>query len=252
MTTRAGAARVAGQLAPGPRGYPLLGVFPRARRNPIGFLLESARRYGDVVAMRFGTRQVYLLSHPADIKHVLQDNHRGYGKSAPAARIGPLFGESLTTVDGGDWLRQRRMMRPVFQPRSLGSLLPIIAEATSAMLDRWRRIAERSGVLDVMSEMSDLTRAIIVRGLFGRIDAARTRVVGQALERALEHADRQLWSPLGWLETPTPAHARFRQALRTVDDFVDDMIAETRGGRTPSDGSRRPSWPRGMRRPESR
>jgi hypothetical protein len=30
---------------PGPRGYPVVGVFPAARRDPLGFFLESARRY---------------------------------------------------------------------------------------------------------------------------------------------------------------------------------------------------------------
>ena len=100
--------------------------------------------------MRFGTRRLYLLSHPDDIKHVLQDNPHGYGKSAPAARIRPLFGDSLTTVDGEHWRRQRRLMRPAFQPREVAFLVPVIAEATNEMLDRWQRIAAHGEAMDAL------------------------------------------------------------------------------------------------------
>jgi cytochrome P450 len=60
---------------PGPRGHPLLGVFLTVRRDPLGVSLESARRYGDVVSMRLGVRRFHLLSHPAHVKQVLQDNN---------------------------------------------------------------------------------------------------------------------------------------------------------------------------------
>ena len=85
---------------PGPRGYPLLGVFPRARRDPLAFFLDAARTYGDVVALPLGVRRLYLLSHPDHVKYVLQERDSLFHKSAAAERIKPLFGESLTTVDG--------------------------------------------------------------------------------------------------------------------------------------------------------
>src|SRR5438445_795356 len=94
--------------SPGPRRYPLLGVFPSARKDPLGFFLESARTHGDVVALPFGMRRLYLLSHPDHIKYVLQEHDGLFQKGPAAARIKPLFGESLTTVDGDDWSRRRR------------------------------------------------------------------------------------------------------------------------------------------------
>jgi cytochrome P450 len=220
---------------PGPRGYPLLGVFPRARRDPLGFFLDSARRFGDVVAMRFGTRRAYLLSHPDDIRHVLQDNARAFGKSAPAARILPLFGDSLTTIDGERWQRQRRSMRPMFQPRQLTFLIPIVTAATAAMLDRWRRLATRGEPVDALDEMTALTRTILLRALFGDVTLADEQRVGQALDFALEHADRRLWSPMSWLDVPTPAHRRFQQALRTLHGFVESAIAGDRPALRPPD-----------------
>ncbi len=215
-------------VPPGPRGFPLVGVFPAARKDPLRFFLESARRYGDIVSMRFGVRRVYLLSHPDHVKHVLQDKDHAYYKSPPAARVRPLFGDSLTTIDGDRWRRQRQLMRPVFQAKRLVPIVPVVTEATAAMLDRWQRMAGPSEPLDLLREMTDLTRAIILRVLFGEVASAGARAVGQALDLVLEHAHRRLWSPLGWLDVPTPSHRRSRSALRAVDAFVSGMIGEAR------------------------
>jgi hypothetical protein len=67
---------------PGPRGYPPLGVFPRLRRDPLRYLSEAARHYGEVVSLPLGVRQAYLLAHPTHIQRVLQDQPDGYQKGA--------------------------------------------------------------------------------------------------------------------------------------------------------------------------
>ncbi len=61
----------------------LLGDLAGFRRDPLGFFTERARA-GDVVPVRLVTRG-FLVNHPDDAKHVLQDNHTNYGK-------GPLIG----------------------------------------------------------------------------------------------------------------------------------------------------------------
>lgn len=211
---------------PGPRGYPLVGAFPMARKNPLRFFLEVARRYGDVVAMHLGVHRVYLVSHPDQVKHVLQDHHHAYCKSPAAARVRPLFGDSLTTIDGARWRRQRDLMRAAFHYQRILAFVPVITDATAATLDRWQRTVERGQPLDLLSEMTDLTRAIMLRVLFGDIPAPEARAVGQTLATVLEHTDRRLWSALGWLgRVPTPANRRCRHALRTLDGFVDGMVA---------------------------
>jgi cytochrome P450 len=209
---------------PGPGGHPLLGVFLAVRRDPLGFLLESARRYGDVVSMRLGLRRFHLLSHPAHVKQVLQDKHGTYAKSAPAAPVGPVFGQSLTTLDGDQWRRQRRRMQPAFDPKRLLTAVPVVTEATAHMLDRWQRTAERGETIDGMREMWAVSRAIILRMLFGNVMPAEARVVEEALDVVLAHVDRRLWNPLGVFGVSTPVGRRFRNALRTVHRFLSGMI----------------------------
>ncbi len=120
-------------------------------------------------------------------------------------------------------------MRPVFQPKQFMRVVPIVVETSAEMLLRWQQIAEHGESLDLLREMRMLTRAMILRILFGNVvPAARARAVGEALDFALEHEDCRLWSPLGWLDLPTPRHQRFPQALRVVDDFVAGMIGRAR------------------------
>lgn len=214
-------------VPPGPRGYPAVGVFPMVRRNPAEFFLESARRYGDVVSLRLGFRRAYLFSHPDHIKQILQDPH-AYCKGPPAARVRPLFGDSLTTIDGDRWYRQRQLMRPAFQPQRLMDLGPIIAETTAAMLDRWQGLAERGQPLDPLSEMMDLTRVIILRAVFGDVAPEEARAIGQALDIAFEHVNQLLWRPLDWFaRLPTPRNRRYVRALRVLDAFVRGRLDES-------------------------
>jgi len=223
-----GSARVSA-IPPGPRGYPLLGVFPQARRDPLGFFLETARTFGDVVTLPLGVRRLYLLAHPDQIRYVLQEADRHFLKRPAAERIRPLFGASLTTVDGEDWLRRRRLMRPVFTPQRMAALVPIIVEATDAMLRRWRDRIGTDLVFDVFDEMTGLTRAIILRTLFGAVSDEEARKVGQAITIVAARVNHDLWSTLGWLpRLPSPRHARYERAVSALDAFMRRRIDEAR------------------------
>jgi cytochrome P450 len=217
-----------GRRPAGPTGYPLLGVFPRARRDPLGFFMECARRYGDAIAMRFGARRVYLLTHPDHVRHVLQDHARVYAKGPPATRVRALFGESLTVVDGARWRQRRRQVQPAYHPGQHAQFASVVARAGDAMLERWRSAAERSEPVDAVTEMRRLTQEIIIRACFGDLAPAEIEALGHALEVAVAHVEGRLWSAFGWLEVPTLAAGRYRRALRAIDAFVSRMVSEAR------------------------
>lgn len=218
--------------APGPRGYPFVGVWPQLRRNPLQFFLEAARRFGDVVSLDLGIYRVYLINHPAHIRDILQDHHHNYRKGPSAGRVRPLFGEGVTISDGEAWRRQRRLMLPVFQHKRILALAPVITEATQEMLERWRPVAERGQPLDIGLEMMTLTRTIITRLLFGRaLGREAAAALGEALTVVLDETNRRLWAfvpPPGYL--PTARNRRFHHALDTLDAIVHRAIEERRRG----------------------
>ena len=221
------------RIAPGPTGYPLVGVFPRMRRDPLSFFMECARLHGDVISMRLGRRLVYLLSHPDHVKHVLQDNARAYAKGPPVTRVRGLFGDSLTVVDGDRWRRRRRHVQPAFQAGQHAQFASVVSRATGEMLERWRPLAERNELVDAVTEMRLLTQTIIIRACFGDVSAAEVEALGRALDVAVGHTDRRLWSAFGWLEVSTPAAARYQRALGAIHAFVSRMVSEARRSAPP-------------------
>jgi cytochrome P450 len=65
------------------------------------------------------------------------------------------------------------------------------------------------------------------------IAAAVVEALGHALDVAVSHVDRRLWSVLGGLEVPTPATTRYRRALGAIDTFVSRMVSEARRSAPP-------------------
>jgi cytochrome P450 len=221
------------RVAPGPTGYPLVGVFPMARRDPLAFFTECARRYGDIVFMRLGVHHVSLLHHPDHVKHVLQSHAHAYAKGPPATRVRALFGDSLTVVDGDRWRKRRRQVQPAFQPGPHAQFVAVVTRAVGEMLDRWRPLAERGEPVEAVSEMRRLTQKIIIRACFGDIPPVAVETLSQALDMAVGHVERRLWSSFGWFEVPTPARVGYRRALGTINALISRMVSEARRSAPP-------------------
>ena len=219
---------------PGPRGLPLVGVFLRARQDPLRFLMDCARRYGDVASMRLGAHHAYLLSHPDHVKQVLQAPVGAYAKGSAASRVGSLFAGSLTAVDGERWRHRRQQVSHAFHPGQHAFLVAVTTRATAEMLERWRPLSERGEPVDVTREMRRLTQTIMIRAVFGEVPEPEIDAMGEALDVAVAHVDRRLWELFGWLEVPTRADARYRRALGVIDAFVARRVdAARRGGPSP-------------------
>src|SRR5947207_15815716 len=121
---------------PGPRGYPILGVLPQLRTNPIRVFLDAADKYGDLVHLKAGPHHGFLLSNPDDIKHVLQDNYRNYHKSPLYERLKDSVGDGLLTSEDAFWLRQRRLAQPAFHRQRLAAMADAVVDLTDQMLER--------------------------------------------------------------------------------------------------------------------
>jgi cytochrome P450 len=138
-------------------------------------------------------------------------------------------------------------MRPMFTPQRMSALVPVIVGAVEAMLDRWSEFAAQRRPFDVYAEMTELTRAIILRVLFGELPDEETRSVGRAVTIVTERVNRRLWSPVWWLSRlPTSRQKRYERAL---DAFMARRIDEGRpcsgrGGQPPrtSPASGTPAW----------
>jgi cytochrome P450 len=196
-------------------------------RDPLPFLERMFRHYGDVVRLRIMKLRVYSIAHPDGIKHVLQDNHRNYRKSFDYKILARLLGQGLVTSEGSLWLRQRRLMQPMFHRQKVTGFGTLMAECTQEMLDRWRGRAQRREVFDVAPEMMRLTLQIVGRALLSMDLTAQADVIAGNMTIANERfGEMGLSAFVPWL--PTPGNARFRNAAATLRKIVLDIIAERR------------------------
>src|SRR5215831_13890238 len=103
-----------GHEVPGPRFLTPFGFLSVMRRDPLGYLMETTRRYGDAVCVRFPPFRMFLFSHPRDVKYILHDNHRNYWKGVVFGKLKRVAGEGLVLSDGELWRRQRQLIQPAF------------------------------------------------------------------------------------------------------------------------------------------
>jgi len=217
---------VEGRIAPGPPGYPLVGNLFEFRHDVLTLGVDAARTYGDVVRFRLGPHVIHLVNHPNHVEHVLVHNQANYDRATrSAAQIALVCGESLLTTSGAIWLRERRLVQPALQHRSVAAFVSVMTSATAAMLDRWSSDARDGRPLDVASELSRLTYTIVGRALFGADVSHDAAVVEHALATLLDltyaRLERLINLPL-WI--PSPGNRRFHEARLAIDRVVYRII----------------------------
>jgi cytochrome P450 len=157
-------------VIPGPRGL-LNSHILFLRRHPDTFL-RLARRYGDLVYFRIGSREVFLLSHPTLIEKVLLDHYSHFEKDWGPRRGHSSFGGGLLTSEGDDHRNQRQNASSVFARREITKQMPEVA----AIIETWSRRQKDGARIDVFEEMSLLGTEIAARVLFGSNVDPRTIV----------------------------------------------------------------------------
>lgn len=209
----------------GPRFRTPFGFLSVMRQDPLGFLMECTQRYGDVVDIRFPPFRNFLVSHPRDVKHILQDNHRNYWKGIVLGKLKRIAGEGLLFSDGALWRRQRQLIQPAFHRERISALAEMMTEATAVMLDQWSTQAATRRPLDVAPEMSKLTLEIVAKALFGTDLGEDKEEFVEAVTGAMAYANHLVNHIFTLpLVIPTPANRRGRRAINSLDRIVWKMI----------------------------
>lgn len=211
---------------PGPPGAPLIGNSRALLKDNLGFVMKMAREYGDVVHYRMGPMPVYQVNHPEGVKRILQDNNRNYSKDTfDLPFVNMLLGNGLVTSQGDTWLRQRRLMQPVFHHRYVTALVEQMADATAGMLDRWQQNEGSGRPLDIAEEMMSLTLDIVNQALFTSTVSDETEAIRQAMAFLAEDLAFRFQLPFYPPPfVPTLRNIRFKRALATLDRTIQGII----------------------------
>jgi len=213
-----------GALPPGPK-MPAIGQAVRYLRDPLGFLTEYRRRYGDVftVSFPFFGDIVYVTS-PELVKELFTGSpaefHAG---EANATVLEPALGpNSVLTLDDEPHMQQRKLLLPPFHGERVRRYGELIRETTRREMESWP-VGEPFAL---RPHTQRITLSVILRAVFGIEDPAR---VDRATALIDEFADRvnvitkfpMLRRDLGRFSP----WRRFLAARGNLDDFLYEEIA---------------------------
>lgn len=214
------------RVPPGPIGLPLLGsVFPWMRDQP-RFLLETYRRYGDVVRFQFlGFRGALLHGAQAN-RYILIDGVDNFlvGPVIDRARARWIVGRGILFIDEPEHQQQRRLILPSMHRKRIEAYQNVMREVTTQILDRWQPGVE----IDIAREMDDLALIVEGRTLFS-MDLSGTEhalsdavtVVTQTMNDAFRIALAQL--PFN---VPGLGYGRsVRRAIARIKIILEEIIA---------------------------
>jgi cytochrome P450 len=212
---------------PGPRDWCFgLTIGLRSLREPLAFLQEMAREYGDIAFVHVGPYRSYVVNHPNLIREVLVAKGKHFVKWEAQKRVfRKIDGDSLINSEGDFWLRQRRLIQKAFHHRRLGRYAEMAVHLTQRRLGRWTD----GVVVNLDREMSELAVEIAGETLFGVDLRDRAAWLGETAEVLRETFIREFLAPVplpDWL--PLPSKRRMRRAIGELDAFITGIIRDRR------------------------
>ena len=219
---------MANRVPAGPVGLPVLGSSVAFMDDPLGFFERCAFDYGPFVRIDGLRGDLYVLTDPEGIRHVLSANDANYVKPSFGERgLDGLLGSGLLTSDGPLWQRQRGRIQPAFYRDKLVTYAETMVRDTNDLADTWRDGEQR----DVHADMSNLTLRIIVETVLGAELHGMERAISDALLDVggfFRSDNPEALLPEG---VPTPRNVRYRRARGKLDRIVRDIVRQReRGG----------------------
>jgi cytochrome P450 len=221
---------------------------PRFRgRMPLLRFLRTLRdssiaTYGEeifeeaIVERRVLWQSYLIVSAPRGIQRVLLDNASNYTKSRIARRlVEPGIGRGLFTTEGETWRRQRRIVAPAFDHRSLVSYAPVMTEAAAELLAHWDRLAD-GAALDVAAEMTRLTLKIIARTMFSTDAENVGPIVAESVDRYQREVRPGLIDLLNLPDWwPRPGTRHWFHIFDRLDTAIEPLMKRNVGAAEPRD-----------------
>ncbi|MFJ7126132.1 cytochrome P450 [Streptomyces sp. NPDC098101] len=230
-----------GAEAPELAGIPLLGSMFDLKNDSLETFLRARREHGDVVRITAGPPGVratlYGVFSAEGAQQVLAGESANFRKdNAFYQEVRESFGNGLLTSQDEDYLRQRRLVQPLFTRRRVDSYAAAIAAEVATLTGEWRDDGAES--VDVLQEMARLALRAVARILFGTDVDAAVQIVERSFPELGAYVLRRGFSPLNvprnW---PTPGNRRAAAVHRALYEVCDRIIAERRSsGRTSDEG----------------
>jgi cytochrome P450 len=225
--------------APGPRGWPLVGVAPQFRRDPLRLLMRAAAEYGDVVQLPLfklpltplePRHRVYVVNNPGLTRQIcLTNRHRYRTHSQLVGKLKLVLqlddGELLTST-GEAWTQRKATLQPAFN--ACAEWGDSVVRSVISMADRWSTLPDGAEV-DIDREMTMLVTHLFAR-LFAGLDLdGADEGLAPHWHAMLNGFSRRMATPFRFLlRLPTRANRDFHIASGRVEPSLSAAIRDHR------------------------
>jgi cytochrome P450 len=215
---------------PGPTSLDMARAFRSVRADPLTFLVDVSRRFGDLVSFPVPGAPALLVNDPDDARHVLQTAARNWGKeTVQYAALARVTGPGLLASSEPNWIEHRRLAAPAFHHQRLAAVGDQVrAAAETAIGARLGSLAD-GDVVDVAALTHRIGLDAVGRALFSADLSGQAQ---QLLDATSESADlvvrlgRSILPTAEW--TPTRTNLRLRATRRRLDASAAEIIAQRR------------------------
>lgn len=158
-------------------------------------LADLFARHGDAYRAHSPAleRDIWVLSHPDHVRHVLVDRHDNFTKGIGIERVAILLGNGIMTSEGDAWRVQRKLIQPAFHRKVVATWMPHIEAATADLAAKWQRAADRGEPVNVTQDMSEAALDVVLRALFGEgLALLEAAAGGKPFAMLTDHTERNL------------------------------------------------------------
>src|SRR5713226_6910865 len=214
-------------LPPGPVRLPYIGNLLSLRQDPLGFLQQLQRTYGNMATIYMGKNPAVLLFRPEHVRYVLVEHPRD---SSNRTRLrgdsdGGFANEGLLTIDGEKHRQQRRAVQPAFHKKRIEGYAAIMEQYTQELLKTW----QVGDTINMSREMQALTLRIVSKCLFsidlssqlGPLSNAFDGVIGSSTSMAEDLLNIHI-------DNPITGYGKRMAATRQLDMLIYTLIAQRR------------------------
>ncbi len=131
------------------------------KENPFDLLMDLIQKYGDIIYLKL-QKDVYILSNPDYIEQIFTRDYKLFSK-ARAAELRPFLGNGLLLNEGESHKQHRKIIQPLFLPKSIKSYSNIMVDNIKHISDNW----QDNTTIDVLQEMTMLAMGVMTESLFG-------------------------------------------------------------------------------------
>src|SRR3989454_3198194 len=217
-------------LPPGPRRLPYIGHLLSLRQDPLGFLQQLQRTYGNMATVYIGKNPAVLLFRPEHVRYVLVEHPRDFTNRGVLQRDnngnnGGFANEGLLTIDGEKHRQQRHAVQPAFHKKRVEGYAAIMEQYTQELLKTWHL----GDTVDMSRAMQALTLRIVSKCLFSIDLSSQLDPLSNAFDGVIGSSTSMAEDLLNIrIDNPVTGYGKRMAASRQLDMLIYTLIAQRR------------------------